>query len=257
MVTKAISQYAAAVPAAGTPAPAPATAQGSPLGTLQIARSGSASLYVTNVDKAVQALTELARSQRGDVFSLQVDNGDPAGSAGGAQIQLRVPADRFDSTIAALSHIGTMRHRVINAEDLTGNITDTGARLRNLRRTEADIRKIMDRSGSVSQVLEAENQLSQVREQIETMQADLKSMQGRVAFASITVDLEAETSRAPVQPTAPAQLSSAWRAAVSALSQTTIGLVAVLMWLLVFAPYIALIAGVVTFVYLRRRYAMR
>jgi DNA repair ATPase RecN len=151
-----------------------------------------------------------------------------------------------------------MRHRVINAEDLTGDITDSAARLRNLRRTEADIRKIMDRSGSVSQVLEAENQLSQVREQIETLQAELKSMQGRVAFASIAVDLQAEVSRVPVQPTALSQLASAWHAAVSALSQTTIGLVAALMWLLVFAPYVLVISALAAFAYVRRRrYAMR
>lgn len=242
MVSKSIAQY---VPPQRTPAPAPA----------QIARTGSASLYVANVDKAVQSLSDLARREGGDVFSLQLDNGDPQTSNASAQIQLRVPAARFDETMEALAGVGTVRHRGVSAEDLTDNITDSSARLRNLRRTEADIRKIMDRSGSVAQVLEAENQLSQVREQIEQLESELKSMHGRVAYATIAVDFEAETSRAPIQPTAAAQLSSAWHAALAALSQTTIGVLAALMWLLVFAPYGAAVAGIVAFVYMRRRYA--
>jgi Domain of unknown function (DUF4349) len=243
MVTKPMSLYA-------PPAPVPRSASAT-----QIARTGSASLYVTNVDKAVQSLSQIARRQNGDVFSLQLDNGDAQSSNGSAQMQIRVPASRFDSTMSALSSIGTVRNRGVTAEDLTDNITDSDARLRNLQRTEADIRKIMDRSGSVSQVLDAENQLSQVREQIEQLEAELKSMHGRVAYATITIDLKAEMSRVPVQPTAVAQLSSAWHAAVAALSQTTIGLAAVLMWLLVFAPYAAALAGLAALVYMRRRYA--
>jgi hypothetical protein len=104
-------------------------------------------------------------------------------------------------------------------------------------------------------VLNAENQLSHVREQIEQLETELKSMHGRVAYATITLDLQAEVSHAPVQPTAVAQLSSVWHAAIGALSQTTIGLVAALMWLVVFAPYAAAIAGLATLLYMRRRYA--
>lgn len=114
------------------------------------------------------------------------------------------------------------RARII-AQDLTRDITDSDARLRNLRQTEADIRHIMDRSGSVSQIMDAENQLSQVREQIETLESDLKSTRGRVAYATIDIDLQAEASTAPVQPTFASQLVSTRHGATAALAQVTIG----------------------------------
>src|SRR6202035_434351 len=124
-----------------------------------------------------------------------------------------------------------------------------------LRRTEADIRKIMDRSGTVGQVLDAENQLSQVREQIETLESDLKTMHAQVAYSTISVTLEAEAANAPVEPKAASQLATAWHAALHALSQTTVALIAFLLWLVVFAPYIALvaIAGLVIYAQLRKR----
>lgn len=68
--------------------------------------------------------------------------------------------------------------------------------------------------------MDAENQLSQVREQIETLESDLKSMRGRVAYATIDVSMQAEASAQPVQRTAGAQLASVWHDAVSSSRRT-------------------------------------
>jgi hypothetical protein len=170
-------------------------------------------------------------------------------------MQVRIPAARFDDTMNAAATIGKVRERSVGAEDLTGDITDSSARLRNLRRTEADIRKIMDRSGTVGQVLDAENQLSQVREQIETLESDLKSMHGQVIYSTIDVSFEAEAAPAPVEPKAASQLATAWHAAVHALSQLTVGLIAALVWLLVFIPYLLLAFAVAYVLYTRLRKA--
>jgi hypothetical protein len=240
-VPKSIAQYA-------PPAAAPAQAAAS-LAAPQIARTGRVSLFVENVDAAVNALSRLARSQGGAVFSLDVSNGDGSVAQPNGRMQLRIPAGRFDAAMNGIAMAGKVRERSADAQDLSGDLTDSSARLRNLRRTEADIRRIMDRSGNVSQVMDAENQLSQVREQIETLESDLKSMRGRVAYATIDVSMQSEASAAPVQRTAAAQLASVWHDAVSAFGQTAIGIAAILMWLVVFAPYAlaALLAGWIVF----------
>lgn len=142
----------------------------------------------------------------------------------------------------ALGQIGNARSRSINAEDLTTQIVDSTARLRNLRRTESDIQKIMDRSGSIGQILDAENQLSSVREQIETLDADVKSMKNRVLYSTISVSLVAEASTAPSEPSATAQLVSAWREARHAVAQFTVGIAATVVWIAAFVPYLLLAA---------------
>jgi Domain of unknown function (DUF4349) len=236
------------------PAPAARAQANDSLAAPQIARTGKVSLFVGSVDNAVASLTAIAHRQSGDVFSLQVDNASAAANASG-EMDIRVPAQRFDETMSAIGQTGKIRERSVSAQDLTGNITDSSARLRNLRRTEADIRKIMDRSGTVGQVLDAENQLSQVREQIETLESDLKTMHAQVVYSTISVTLEAEAANAPVEPKAASQLATAWNAALHALSQTTVALIAFLLWLVVFAPYIALVAvaGLVIYAQLRKR----
>ncbi len=222
----------------GTMTGTPSNAALAPL----IARTAKVSLYVGNVDKAAALLANIARGNDGDVFSSDISNGDGSTTQPNGTMQVRVPAQRFDATMSAIARAGTVRERSTGAEDLTGDITDSDARLRNLRSTEADIRRIMARSGSVSQVMDAEMQLSQVREQIETLESDLKGMRTRVAYATIDVDLQAETTSAPVTPTAASEVASTWHSALAALGAFTFGIIALVLWIAVFVPYLAAVA---------------
>ena len=208
----------------------------------QIERAATVSLYVTNVDVALAGLSRLAQRERGDVFQLQAQSAVGAAKAAGASIDIRVPSSRFYDAMNAVTQVGKVRDRQVNAQDLSSDITDSSARLINLRRTEADMRKIMDRSGSVEQILDVENQLSQVREQIETLEADIASMNRRVTYATISVDLAEETSNVAVEPTVAAQLASTWRQAMHALSQMIVALLSTLLWLVVFSPFAIAIA---------------
>lgn len=217
----------------------------------QIARVGSISLFVPNVDKAIAAVSAIARAQTGDVLSLDDTAKNEQGGAPSADMELRVPDYRFEAAMRELSRVGNARARSISAEDLTTQIVDSAARLRNLRRTEADIAKIMDRSGSVAQILEAESQLSSVREQIETLDAELKDMRNRVAYSTISVSLSADVSSVPVESSPSAQLVSEWHAALHAVSQFTIGLISIVVWATAFVPYLLLAA--IAWWLLRRR----
>ncbi|MGA8840811.1 MAG: DUF4349 domain-containing protein [Candidatus Aquilonibacter sp.] len=227
-----------------------ARAQAASRAAPQIARVANLTIYVGDVDAALAKIGALAQKEGGDVFSLDV-------SGGTGNVEVRIPAVRFDATMNALARLGTVRERTVNAQDLGADITDSAAKLRNLRRTEGDILRIMDRSGTVGQILDAENQLSSVREQIETLEADLTSMRGRVTYSTITTELDAEPVSAPVRPRALDQLANAWRDDVASLGQFTIGMVAMLMWLVVFMPY-ALVPAIVVWVLLaRRKHAVR
>lgn len=220
----------------------------------QIARTATISLYVKDVDKAIAAINALARQKRGDVLSLDDQRAADANSHASAQMQLRVPDGRFTDTLSGLGQTGVVRAQSIAAEDLSSQIVDNSARLRNLRRTEGDILKIMDRSGSVGQVLEAENQLTQVREHIETTDAEVKSMLYRVHYSTIDVTLEAEVASVPSAPAGLAQLATAWASATHAVVQFSLGILASLIWILAFAPFVA---AVVVIGFLVRRVLLR
>jgi len=223
----------------------------------QIARSGRISLYVSDVDNAVRRMARVARRNAGDVFSLDVSNADRQDAS--AQMELRVPAAAFEAAMDGVAAIGKVRERSASAQDLTGDVTDSSARLRNLRQTESDILKIMGRSGNVSQVMDAENRLSDVRGQIETLEASLASMRGQVAYSTIDIDIQSELASQPVEPTASAQLANAWYAALHAVVQVAIACAQALLWILVFLPLVfgAVLLGVLAVTVPRRIRAPR
>lgn len=217
----------------------------------QIARSGKLSLFVDDPQKAADAIASIARRYGGQILSLELASG--GGSAPpNAQMQIRVPADRYESAVAAVAATGKVRDRSETAQDLTGDIADSTARLENLRRTENDMRKIMDRSGDVAQILDVENQLSQVREQIQTLESDMKTMHNQVTYSTIDIALQTQAGAVMVDAAPAYQLAAAWQSAVRALVQTTVTLASAVVWLAVFAPY-ALIVAAIAAVVLRRR----
>ena len=223
-----------------------------------IAKTATIELLVTNVDEITDAVGNLARSDGGDVFDLSAQGSSADRSTQSADMTIRIPAARFDGAMSRLEQLGKVRSRGVKAEDLTGNLTDSSARLRNLQRTEDDILKIMDRSGNVAQIMDVENQLSSVREQIETLQADLASMRGRVAYSTIEVQLSAEAKSTPAEPGALAQLRNAFTAATHSLADTTVALLAAVIWIVVFVPYVLAIAfGFWVLRLALRKYAVR
>lgn len=223
-----------------------------------IAETGSLELLVSNVDAVADHLNVLAYNANGEVFSLETHSAGDGHASQSADATIRVPATAFEGTIQRLVALGTVRSRSVKAEDLTGDITDSSARLRNLQRTERDILKIMDRSGDVSQIMDVENQLSTVREQIETLQADVASMRGRVAYSTIDIHLESEARNMPIEPSALTQVKDTIAAATHSLLQTTVSLIGLCIWLVVFIPYALLAALAALALRLAlRKYAVR
>ncbi|HET9029108.1 MAG TPA: DUF4349 domain-containing protein [Candidatus Aquilonibacter sp.] len=225
----------------------------------QIAKTGSLDILVANVDTAADRITALTHRAHGDVFSLDAENQTNGKPAQSADASIRVPAAAFDAAMQQLETLGTVRSSSVKAEDLTANITDSSARLRNLKRTEHDILGIMDRSGNVEQIMDVENRLSDVREQIETLEADVASMRGRVAYATIDIHVQAETQRAPAEPNALTRVANAFVGAKHALIDSTVRLASGAIWFAVVdLPYV--LAALLTVAWLGlglRKYAIR
>jgi hypothetical protein len=221
----------------------------------QIARTATLSLIATDVDRTVAALTALVHQVDGDVVKLDNERPADATDQHTADATIVVPADRFESTLARIAKLGGVRSQKVSAENVGDQIVDDQARLRNLRRTEADILRIMDRSGKIGEVLAVENQLSTVREQIEKLDAESQALGARVAMSTIEIHLEDEARTSVAEPNAGSQLSNAWQAAWHDSRDAALALAGRLFLLIAFAPYwLPLLAiGALIVIQVRRR----
>jgi hypothetical protein len=126
--------------------------------------------------------------------------------------------------------------------------------VRNLRKSEEALLEIMERSGSIAEVLEVSRELSAVRETIERTDAQLKNLQNQVAFSTVSLTLVGPQAAAPATSPIGETLGETWQTASYAVRSLSVSLLQLLLWLLVFSPYLAI---VVLAVWASRRYWRR
>ena len=209
----------------------------------QLIKKARMTIVVKSLDKSVDAVEKVINQQKGYLLSLQETQIDNSNYRSSATVQMRVPQNVLENTLSQLAELGIVQSRNITAEDVGEKIVDFQARLTNLRRTESNLQIIMDKSGSIKDVLTVSQELSKIREQIERITAQLKSLQNQVAYSKITLDLKAAVSSTSKQPGLPSQIQDTWNNSTSSFSAFTVGLMKLGIWLIVYSPYLLILAA--------------
>ncbi len=115
-------------------------------------------------------------------------------------VQIRVPADKFDESLAKLDPLGKVLDKQVTTQDVTEEYVDTDARSRNLKATEERLLDHLNRAGKLEDILRIEQEISRVREQIERLDGRLRFLNNRVQYSTISVTLSEAPKAEPVVP---------------------------------------------------------
>lgn len=131
-----------------------------------------------------------------------------------ANLVLRVPAEGLMSILDQIRALGRVTQEQLSTEEVTEQVVDLEARLRNARATEERLIAVLrERTGKVKDILEVEREIARTREEIERMEAQRKNLMRRVEMATINVTL-AEEFRAQLEPAPVGALNQLHNAAV-------------------------------------------
>lgn len=181
-----------AAPSAGSDSGAPTP--GGPTGLVddaKIVRTGSMVLDVTDVGQAVTAGRDIVRGLGGYIGASNTSykNDEPV-----ASVTYRIPVEKWEEALAALRKLNGLTQKIVveqtEAVEVTGQVIDLEARIKNLQASEAALQAISAKAGKISDVLEVQAQLTDVRGQIEVLTADLKDLNGRASYATLTVQFQ-------------------------------------------------------------------
>jgi Domain of unknown function (DUF4349) len=161
------------------------------------------------------------------------------GRAPDALVVIRVPAARFERTLAALEQLGRERSETVTGQDVTQEYVNLNARLVNLRAQQQVMRRLMARAQTIFQSIQVQNQLSRVELQIEELTGQLLYLRNRTALSTITLRL---TEAVPPPPPA-SHPSALWKAGQRSLDAGLAVLTAVIVGAGFVIP-LAVIAGV-------------
>lgn len=217
----------------------------------QLIKTVALTIKANSVTEAIAAAQGVVSQNQGDVLTLNDRRTDTSRIA---TMTFRIPADRLDRAVEAVVRLGYLQNRSLQAEDVTDQLVDADARLRNLRKTEESLLALLQKSGSIRDILAVNQQMSQTRQQIEQIDAQLKNLRTRVAYSTVNLTIEQSVAGLADANPVTAQLAETWGRATQSVGKVTIGLLKFGLWLLAYTPYwLILAAGI----WAMRRWAIR
>jgi hypothetical protein len=207
------------------------------------------SLAVGNVAQSAGRVRALATGSGG-----YVGDEDTGGSGRTAHstLTLRVPAAKVGAVTDQVAGLGTVRSRNLTSQDVTQQSIDVASRLATQKASIARVRALLARATRISDIILIEGELSNRESNLESLEAQLTSLNDSVDLATLTVNLS--VAGAPPKPAKAdtgflAGLGHGWSAFVAALvvALTVLGAV------LPFAALVALIGVPALLLYRRRR----
>jgi hypothetical protein len=152
---------------------------------LLIIKTGALSLQVKGIDDALAAASSKIAALGGYV------SGSDRSGDGDQQVATetyRIPAAQWDAALVALRGLADkVLGEQTQTQDVTGDVLDLGARIKNLQATEAALQGIMAKATKISDVLAVQQQLTDVRGQIEELSTQKTHFEGQAAFSTLTV----------------------------------------------------------------------
>lgn len=145
-----------------------------------------------------------------------------------AELTLRVTADRLSSVLNELRGLGTVMSEQAGGQDITDQVVDVDARLRNEQRIEQELLTLLTskRDASLEDILRVQQELARVRGQIERMQAQRDSLGRLASLATVLVIIRHEAGREQPSPDGfGAAMARAWERGVRDLGGFTGGAV--------------------------------
>jgi Domain of unknown function (DUF4349) len=190
-----VRDRAAPAPAAAAPAPPAARAKavapsaGGLAAQRTVERSASLSLQTTDeaFDSTTDAVNTTVARFGGIVASSQIGAGDAGG--GEATFDLRIPTDRLDRALAALSKLGHVTERSQSLDDITGSLHSARERLTDARAERRGLLRALERATTQQQIDSLKAQLRAVAGRIGGLKGRLASVRRRadLAVVSLTV----------------------------------------------------------------------
>ena len=178
-----------------------------------IARTVSLSIVVKDFDAGRAALDALLARHNG--YAASLNSSTPQGAARTLEASLRIPRPQLEAALRELKSLGRVEGESQSGEEVTEQHADLLARIKNDRETELRLQAILGtRTGKVKDVLEVEQEIARVRGEIEQMEAEQKSLEHRVDFATIELKL-AEEYKAELHTPVPSALIQLRNATIS------------------------------------------
>jgi len=226
-------------------------AQSSDIGPQYLAKTLKVDLNVKDTRKVADDLLRWITTTDPRATSTGTDYEQTGDNLYNVSLTFSVQATRYpqiyrylrDYTTQNGGHLVTFTESI---QDVTGTYVDTQSRLQNLRAEQGRLQDLLSHAQALSDILSIDQQLTDVEGQIESDEAQFKSLTSQVTFYTVSVSLEPIETAAPPPPSNTGwSVGQIFHDAFGASLAFGQGVLALLVWLLAFGLYIVPLAIVI------------
>lgn len=156
-------------------------------------------------------------------------------------ITIKVPVPQFENMMNKLPEDGKIIEKKISTEDVTGEVVDTKSRLEAKKQMRLKYLEFLKQSKNMEEVLQVQNEINSIQEQIESAAGRVAFLSNQSAMSTINLTfyqpLEGYNT-ADASPSFLTRVGHAFKTGVSWIAELFVGLVSI--WpllLMVFAAY--------------------
>ncbi len=233
----------------------------------KIIYSGHVYMETTEFDQAITELDQAIKSYGGFVQESRVNGNTRYNSDGSTTVVdrwgyyvVRIPTEKFDAFMTLADGIGNVTNSSRTAENVTSQYTDYEARLSSLYTQEERLLNMLEESGDLESLIQLEARLSEVRYEIESIERNLRNLDQRLAYSTVTLELrevEIYTPTVPVKRTFGEKLADAfadgWSGFVRGLQNFIVNIARSLPGLVLFVVIAAAVVLTVVRLFKRRK----
>lgn len=208
----------------------------------KLVKMGELTIEVKDIENSLSEVRKIAASLGGYIADSNVELIPDYYQRRQGWIVVRIPTDQFETALDDFQAIGKVTKFRVTTSDVGETYIDYQARLENLKREEQRLLEFFSKAQNISEVMIVEGQLVRVREQIEQLTAQIKNLENKIAYGSITLNLY-EPSIEEKRPSAPqpSWTESMLTAAMNGLASSTW---AVLVGFAAILPYLVVLLGI-------------
>ncbi len=116
-----------------------------------------------------------------------------------ASLTIRIPAEKLDTFLSAVSEISNVISRNESVTDVTLQYVDMESHKKVLLTEQERLLELLEKAETIEDIISLESRLSEVRYQIESMEAQLRTMDNRVNYSTVYLYINEVAKLTPVK----------------------------------------------------------
>lgn len=132
-----------------------------------------------------------------------LSSGENGGSYGDntryATITAKIPAEKVDQFVTAVSEISNVTSKNESVDDVTLQYVDLESHKKALLTEQESLLKLMENATNMEDIITIESRLSDVRYQIESMESQLRTFDNQISFSEVTIYISEVSRLTPME----------------------------------------------------------